>query len=64
MSRAIIEVKPENCAAFEATLGELKCEQIGTVGGNAIKINDVSMSMEQLQDNYFNTFQRVIERDI
>ncbi|MGB3961728.1 MAG: phosphoribosylformylglycinamidine synthase subunit PurL [Sulfurimonas sp.] len=64
MSRAIIEVKPENCAAFEAMLGELKCEQIGTVGGENIQINDVNMSMIQLQDNYFNTFKRVIERDI
>ncbi|MDD3060662.1 MAG: phosphoribosylformylglycinamidine synthase subunit PurL, partial [Sulfurimonas sp.] len=63
MSRAIIEVKPENCAAFEAMLGELKCEQIGTVGGENIQINDVNMSMIQLQDNYFNTFKRVIERD-
>ena len=64
MSRAIIEVKPENCAAFEEMLGELKCEQIGTVGGNSIAVNDISMSMQQLQDNYFNTFKRVIERDI
>ncbi|MCX6052372.1 MAG: phosphoribosylformylglycinamidine synthase subunit PurL [Campylobacterales bacterium] len=64
MSRAIIEVKPENCAAFEAMLDGLACENIGTVGGNKIKINDVVMSMESLQDNYFNTFKRVIERDI
>jgi len=63
-SRAIIEVKPENCAAFEATLNGLACEKIGTVGGNAIKVNDVSMSMSELDDNYFNTFKRVIERDI
>ena len=64
MSRAIIEVKPENCAAFEAMLDGLACGNIGTVGGNKIKINDVAMSMESLQDNYFNTFKRVIERDI
>jgi phosphoribosylformylglycinamidine synthase len=64
MSRAIIEVKPENCADFEEMLGTLECEQIGTVGGEAIKINDVSMSLEKLNDNYFNTFKRVIERDL
>lgn len=64
MSRAIIEVKPENCAEFEDMLGSLKCEQIGTIGGDTVKINDVSMSMIELQDNYFNTFKRVIERDI
>ena len=64
-SRAIIEVKPENCAAFEAMLDEgMAVEKIGTVGGDSIKVNDVEMSMEVLNDNYFNTFKRVIERDI
>ena len=63
-SRAIIEVKPENCEAFEASLNGLACEKIGIVGGDSIKINDISMSMEALKDNYFNTFKRVIERDI
>jgi len=64
MSRAIIEVKPENAEAFEATLNGLACEKIGTVGGDNFKINDVTMSMENLKDNHFNTFKRVIERDI
>ena len=64
-SRAIIEVKPENCAAFEAMLDEsMTVEKIGTVGGNEIKVNDITMSMEELKDNYFNTFKKVIERDI
>ena len=63
-SRAIIEVKPENAAAFEAMLGVLACEKIGTVGGDKVVINDVSMSMTQLQDNYYNTFKRAIERDL
>ncbi|MBC8238371.1 MAG: phosphoribosylformylglycinamidine synthase subunit PurL [Helicobacteraceae bacterium] len=65
MSRAIIEVKAENCEAFEAMLEEsMAVEKIGTVGGDSIKVNDVSMSMETLKDNYFNTFKRVIERDL
>jgi len=65
MSRAIIEVKPENCAAFEAMLDEsMAVEKIGTVGGDSIKVNDVLMSMDVLKDNYFNTFKNVIERDI
>lgn len=63
-SRAIVAVKPENAAAFEAQLNGLACEKIGTVGGNTVKINDVTMSMDTLQDNYFNTFKRVIERDL
>ena len=65
MSRAIIEVKPENQEVFEAMLDEsMAVEKIGTVGGDSIKVNDVTMSMESLKDNYFNTFKRVIERDI
>jgi len=65
MSRAIIEVKPENVEAFEAMLDEsMACEKIGTVGGDSIKVNDVTMSMDELKDNYFNTFKKVIERDI
>ncbi|MFK5937638.1 MAG: phosphoribosylformylglycinamidine synthase subunit PurL [Sulfurimonas sp.] len=65
MSRAIIEVKPENCAAFEAMLDEsMAVEKIGTVGGDNIKVNDIVMSLNDLKDNYFNTFKRVIERDI
>ncbi|MFT7859499.1 MAG: phosphoribosylformylglycinamidine synthase subunit PurL [Sulfurimonas sp.] len=63
-SRAIVSVKPENAAAFEAELNGLACEKIGTVGGDTIRINDVSMSMELLKDNYFNTFKKVIERDL
>ena len=65
MSRAIVEVKQENSADFETMSGGLMfCQKIGTVGGDKIKINNVEMSMTELQDNYFNTFKRVIERDI
>jgi phosphoribosylformylglycinamidine synthase len=64
MSRAIVEVKPQNAEAFEAMLGSLACEKIGVVGGDEIKINNVSMSMEALKDNYFNTFKRVVEQDL
>ena len=65
MARAIIEVKSENCEAFEAMLDEsMTVEKIGVVGGDAIKINDVVMGMDALRDNYFNTFRKVIERDI
>ncbi|MBL0707956.1 MAG: phosphoribosylformylglycinamidine synthase subunit PurL [Sulfurimonas sp.] len=65
MSRAIIEVKPQNCDAFEAMLDEsMSVEKIGTVGGESIKVNDVVMNIDALKDSYFETFKRVIERDI
>jgi phosphoribosylformylglycinamidine synthase len=64
MSRAIVEVSPENVAQFEAMVDGIVCEKLGVIGGDTIKVNDVSMSMQQLQDNYFNTFKRVIEQDL
>ncbi len=64
MHRAVIEVAPENAAAFEEMASGLACEKIGTVGGNAVKINDVELSLETLNDLYFNTFRRVIEQDL
>ena len=64
MSRAIIEVAPENAAAFEASLDGLACEKVGTVGGNMIKVNDVSMSLENLDTVYFGQFEKVVEQDI
>jgi phosphoribosylformylglycinamidine synthase len=65
MSRAIVEVKQENCASFESLSGGgMFCQKIGTVGGDKIKINNIEMSMDELKDNYFNTFKRVVERDL
>ncbi len=64
-SRAIVEVEPQNQAAFEEFASKyLPFELIGTVGGDEIKINDVTMSMEQLKENYFTTFAKVIEQDL
>ena len=65
MSRAIVEVKEEHCASFETMSGGgMFCQKIGIIGGDKIKINNVEMSMDELKDNYFNTFKRVIERDL
>lgn len=64
MSRAIIEVAAENCAAFEAMVGELACQKIGTVGGDTFALNDVKMNLAQMQDVYYNTFKKVVEGDL
>ncbi|MBA1438315.1 MAG: phosphoribosylformylglycinamidine synthase subunit PurL [Epsilonproteobacteria bacterium] len=64
-SRAVVAVKPENAAMFETMAKEyLPVEKIGSVGGKSVVCNDVTLGMEQLKDNYFNTFQRVVEQDI
>jgi phosphoribosylformylglycinamidine synthase len=64
MSRAIIEVAPENCVAFEAMVGSLACEKIGTVGGDTFSVNGVSMELAEMQNIYYNTFKKVIEGDL
>jgi len=62
MSRAIIEVAPENADAFKAMLGESACEKIGTVGGTDLKVNDVGMSLNDLDAVYFGQFKRLLTR--
>jgi phosphoribosylformylglycinamidine synthase len=64
MSRAIIEVTPENCAAFEAMVGTLACAKIGSVGGKVFAVNDVKMDLAEMQNVYYGTFQKVIEGDL
>ena len=64
MSRAIIEVAPENCAAFEAMLGSLAWSKIGSVGGKEFVVNDVKMDLAEMQNVYYGTFQKVIEGDL
>lgn len=64
MSRAIIEVAPENCAAFESMLGALACIKIGSVGGKEFALNDVKMNLADMQNIYYGTFQKVIEGDL
>jgi phosphoribosylformylglycinamidine synthase len=64
MSRAIIEVALENCAAFEAMVGSLGCVKIGSVGGKEFAVNDVKMNLVEMQNVYYGTFQKVIEGDL
>ncbi|WP_121627816.1 phosphoribosylformylglycinamidine synthase subunit PurL [Poseidonibacter antarcticus] len=66
LSRAIVEVKPENCEAFEklANSKNISCSKLGLVQGDKISINDVYKELDVASDIYFNKFQRVIEQDL
>lgn len=59
-SRAIVEVSHENVANFEAMLGNIEHQKIGVVGGDTFKLNNVSISLKELQDAYFNTFEKAV----
>ena len=66
LSRAIVEVKPENCAAFEklANSKDIDCSRLGLVQGDKISINDIYKELDAASDTYFNKFKRVIEQDL
>ena len=65
-SRAILEVSSENVEGVVRMAMELgiKVTNIGTVGGESVKVNDVELSLEKVKDIYFNTFARTIEQDL
>ncbi|MBN2722017.1 MAG: phosphoribosylformylglycinamidine synthase II, partial [Campylobacterales bacterium] len=65
-SRAILEVAPENIndvAKMAIDLG-LHIEAIGSIKGANFILNDVSMSVGELQSIYFDTFKKTIEQDL
>ena len=66
LSRAIVEVKPENCEAFEkfAASMNVKAVKAGKVAGDKISVNDIYMELDAAKDTYFNKFKRVIEQDL
>ena len=63
-SRAIVEVADE--AAFEAKAKAIgiNVAKVGTVGGNAVKLDGICYDLKALQKVYFTRFQEVIEQDI
>ena len=67
LSRAIVEVNPKDCDAFELLAKQMNvtCSNVGVVGGDELSINNtIHMEMDTLKDIYFNTFTRVIEQDL
>ncbi|WP_457592830.1 phosphoribosylformylglycinamidine synthase subunit PurL [Hydrogenimonas sp.] len=65
-SRTLLEVAPQNVEAVAQMAAErgLKCQNVGTTGGKALRVNDVAMELDHLKEIYFTTFQRIIEQDI
>lgn len=66
-SRAILEVSSkenlDKVLAMAKELG-LTTDIIGKVGGEVVKINDITMTVEKLQGIYFSKFKEVVEQDI
>jgi phosphoribosylformylglycinamidine synthase len=66
LSRAIVEVKYEDEAMFEALVGKhnINCTKIGTVGGDIININGIKKDLTEAKKIYFNRFKEIIEQDL
>lgn len=65
-SRAIFEVKPENEDKFEDMLEKraLAYEKIGKVTAKNFVLNSISLDTKTIKDLYFNSFSKLIEKDI
>ncbi len=65
-SRAIVTLKPENKEKFLELAKQIgiKAQEIGKTGGKRIQIDDISMSLDEAKDIYFNRFKEVIEQDL
>ena len=66
LSRAIVEVKPENIQAFNDLAEKIGIPYnvIGKTGGDVLSINSLYRKMDKIKDVYFNRFQEVIEQDL
>jgi phosphoribosylformylglycinamidine synthase len=66
LSRAIIEVKPENIQAFNDLAYKIGISYgcIGKTGGDVLAINSLYRNMDKVKDVYFNRFKEVIEQDL
>ncbi|RLA63962.1 MAG: phosphoribosylformylglycinamidine synthase subunit PurL [Epsilonproteobacteria bacterium] len=65
-SRALLEVSSKNLIEVvhrAASMG-LHVVNIGNVGGDIVRINDVQLPLDVLKELYFNTFSKIIERDL
>ncbi|MEA3554749.1 MAG: phosphoribosylformylglycinamidine synthase subunit PurL [Campylobacterota bacterium] len=66
LSRAIIEVKPENIQAFNDLSAKIGISYgcIGKTGGDVLSINSLYRNMDKVKDVYFNRFKEIIEQDL
>ncbi len=66
LSRAIVEVKPENIQAFVKLTQDLDISYIcaGKTGGDVLSVNSLYKKLDNISDTYFNKFKEVIEQDL
>jgi phosphoribosylformylglycinamidine synthase len=63
-SRALLEVSKTNVEAVKRMASELglSIEEIGSVGGNIVQVNDIEMPLERVKEIYFGSFSKIMEQ--
>jgi phosphoribosylformylglycinamidine synthase len=66
LSRAIVEIKPQNIQAFNDLADKIGISYIpiGKTGGDVLGINSLYRDMKKVKDIYFNKFKEIIEQDL
>jgi len=66
LSRAIVEIKPENIEAFDKLASSMGITYVsaGKTGGDILSVNNLYKKLDGISDIYFNKFQEVIEQDL
>ena len=57
--RVVVAVEASKAAALKAAAGEIPLTYLGTTGGDALVINDVKISLDELRTAHTSTFQKL-----
>jgi phosphoribosylformylglycinamidine synthase len=66
LSRAIVEIKPENIEAFDKLASKIGITYVsaGKTGGDILSVNNLYKKLDNITAIYFNRFKEVIEQDL
>jgi phosphoribosylformylglycinamidine synthase len=57
--RVVVAIEPAKAAALRAAAGDIPLTHLGTTGGDALIINDVKISLDELRTAHTSTFQKL-----
>jgi len=57
--RVVVAVEPAKAAALKEAAGDILLTHLGTTGGDALVINDVKISLDELRTAHTSTFQKL-----
>ena len=57
--RVVVAIEPAKVASLKAAAGDIPLTHLGTTGGDALVINDVNVSLNELRSAHTSTFQKL-----